>query len=99
MMLNCKQASHLVSQSMEAKLSFRQRLGLRVHLMMCDACTQFSRQLLVLREAISQLARKTENDETLKLSDEARRRIGKSVEGHAPQLDVERQHSDQRSTD
>jgi hypothetical protein len=88
MMLNCKQASHLVSQSMEAKLSFRQRLGLRVHLMMCDACTQFSRQLLVLREAISQLARKTENDETLKLSDEARRRIGKSVEGHARQLDA-----------
>jgi hypothetical protein len=98
-MLDCKQACHLVSQSMETKLSFRQRLALRLHLMICDACTQFSRQMGLLREAIGQLGRGMENDEMIRLPEAARQRIGNSVADHARLLDAERQHSDQHTND
>ena len=61
--MDCKHASHLISQSQEARLSWRQRFGLRFHLMLCDACTQFSRQLGLLREAARQVGRRIESDE------------------------------------
>lgn len=86
-MLDCQHASHLISRSMEVRLTWRQRFGLRLHLMMCDACTQFSRQMSLLRSAIRQLGSRTENDESLQLSEEARERILRVVEqqrvGHA----------------
>lgn len=86
-MLDCQHASHLISQSMEVRLTWRQRFGLRLHLMMCDACTQFSRQMSLLRSAIRQLGSRTENDESLQLSEETRERILRAVEqqrvGHA----------------
>ncbi len=80
MMLDCRHASQLISQSMEKRLGFRQRIALRIHLMMCDACTQFSRQMELLRLAIKNLGDKVENDQQIRLSDEARERIRKSVQ-------------------
>lgn len=81
-MLDCQHASHLISQSMEVRLTWRQRFGLRLHLMVCDACTQFSRQMWLLRSALRQLGSRTENDETLQLSQEARERIARAVAQH-----------------
>jgi hypothetical protein len=99
MMLNCKQASHLLSQSMERKLPLWQRLSLRLHLMLCDACTQFSRQLHLLRAAIGRLGRRLENDETLKLSDEARRRITAAMASRSASDAEARRNPDQNLTD
>jgi len=79
-MLDCKHASRLVSQSMDRKLSMRERLGLRLHLLMCDACTQFSRQIALLRQAVRQWSAQVENDEAVKLSDDARNRILRSIQ-------------------
>ncbi len=92
-MLDCQHASHLISQSMEVRLTWRQRFGLRLHLMMCDACTQFSRQMLLLRSALRQLGSRTENDETLRLSQEARERIARAVSQHGS--DDAARHPDQ----
>jgi len=55
MMLDCKQASRLLSQSMDARLPLGQRARLRLHLLICDACTNFGRQLRVLRRAMGRL--------------------------------------------
>ncbi len=48
-MLNCKEASPLVSESLDRSLDLRERLSLKMHLMMCSGCTQFSRQMAHLR--------------------------------------------------
>jgi predicted anti-sigma-YlaC factor YlaD len=48
-MLNCKEASRLVSESLDRSLDLRERLALKMHLMMCSGCTQFSRQMAHLR--------------------------------------------------
>jgi hypothetical protein len=79
-MLDCKHASRLVSQSMDRKLSLRERLGLQLHLLMCDACSQFSRQISLLRQAVRQWSMRIENDNAINLSDEARNRIRHSIQ-------------------
>jgi len=52
MLISCKDASRLISQMQDGELSFRQRLAVRLHLMFCDACRRFVRQLRFLRTAM-----------------------------------------------
>ena len=41
-MLTCKDASELLSQAQDRTLGLRERLALRLHLLICDGCTNFS---------------------------------------------------------
>ena len=50
--ISCQLASRLLSQREDEPLSFGQRLKLRMHLMICDACTNVSRQFTALRMAL-----------------------------------------------
>lgn len=84
-MLDCKHASRLVSQSMERPLSLRERLGLRLHLLLCRACARFSRQLALMHQAVEQWRRRLETDTQLTLSADARRRIAASIESQVRQ--------------
>ena len=83
-MPSCRDMSRLVSESMERKLSFRQRVGVRIHLLMCSLCSRFRRQLLFLREIAQQLDDQTdrhdEPHDALHLSPEARLRIKKALQ-------------------
>lgn len=81
-MLNCKQASRLVSQSLDRRLAWRERLSLRLHLAICEACRQFSRQLAGLRRALRHFAQQVENDETMRLPAAARERIRNALREH-----------------
>ena len=56
MMLSCKEASRLVSQGLDRKLGFGERVALRVHLAICDGCTNFKDQVAFLRKAMPRLA-------------------------------------------
>lgn len=49
-MLNCKEVTELCSQEMERSLGLGERVSLATHLMMCTACTNFRKQMKVLRE-------------------------------------------------
>jgi hypothetical protein len=51
--LNCKEASRLLSQAQETELPVGTRMKLWLHLLACDACTHFASQLRVLREAMN----------------------------------------------
>lgn len=50
-MLNCHDATFLISQSRERKLTFSERMKLRLHVGMCSGCANFERQLPRLGEA------------------------------------------------
>ena len=78
-MLNCKQASHLVSQSLDRRLSFAERFGLRLHLLICAGCRQFSQQLAFMRDALAHWHRKIESDASVTLPKDARQRIGEAM--------------------
>ena len=53
--LKCKEAAQLASQRMDRSLSFGERVSLRVHLAICDGCTNCGRQLAFLRKAVAKL--------------------------------------------
>jgi len=44
-MLSCKDVSKLLSQARERPLGLWERLGLELHLLMCNGCTNFRKQL------------------------------------------------------
>jgi hypothetical protein len=55
-MLSCKQATQLVSQGLDRRLGLLERLALRLHLAICEGCTNFSRQMALLHKAMKRLA-------------------------------------------
>lgn len=50
-MLNCRQTSELMSQALDRRLGFRERLGLRLHLLVCNGCRNARKHLLFIRDA------------------------------------------------
>ncbi len=50
--LTCREASRLQSQSLDRRLTVTERISLRVHMAMCDACTRVYRQMHFLRRAL-----------------------------------------------
>ena len=51
-MLTCKEASQLVSQRQDRTLTWREHLGLRIHLWICHNCRHFAQQLGFIRRAL-----------------------------------------------
>ena len=54
-MLSCKEASRLVSQGLDRDLGLLARLRLRLHLAICEGCTNFKQQMDFLRRALREL--------------------------------------------
>ncbi|HWU82139.1 MAG TPA: zf-HC2 domain-containing protein [Methylophilaceae bacterium] len=79
-MLSCKQASQLLSQSLDRRLSWRERMGLRLHLTVCDVCRRFGRQILLMRQAIRSLVRAVEQDEQISIPVDVKGRIAKAID-------------------
>jgi hypothetical protein len=51
-MPSCREVHRLVSESMDRELSLVERSRMRVHLVMCKACTRFNGQMDLLRRAM-----------------------------------------------
>ena len=79
-MLDCKQTSQLISQSLDRRLTLRERYSLKVHLVICKFCKRFSQHLQALRVGTKAMICKIENDDTIKLPSTAKNRITELVE-------------------
>lgn len=51
-LLDCKDATRLISRELDGPLPLGRRLRLRLHLLWCDACRRFARQAVFLRLAM-----------------------------------------------
>jgi hypothetical protein len=51
-MLTCKEASVLATKAMDGKLTFRERVGFRLHVAMCGLCRRYVRDMKRLRETV-----------------------------------------------
>ncbi|TCK17720.1 hypothetical protein DFR30_0962 [Thiogranum longum] len=51
MKLSCKDICFMVSESHDRKLTLRERISVKTHLLMCNACKRMARQLELLRAA------------------------------------------------
>jgi predicted anti-sigma-YlaC factor YlaD len=57
MMIDCKEASRLISQHADRPLPLARRIQLRLHLVVCDACRNFSRQVRQIGKGVRTIFR------------------------------------------
>ena len=50
-MLTCREATALMSQEQDRPLMLAERIGLRLHVWICNGCNNYRRQMGVLRDA------------------------------------------------
>jgi hypothetical protein len=78
----CKEITRMASDAMERRLSLRQRLDFKLHLMICSLCLRYVQQLHMLREAAHQHTTKVETGvaaPSARLSQDARKRMKQSL--------------------
>jgi hypothetical protein len=85
-MLNCRQATRIISQSMDCKVPWHRRLAMRVHLLYCVWCRRYAAQLQILRKAAKGLNQDTLVSSPAKLSDEAKDRMRTRLQEAAKDL-------------
>ena len=71
----------VMSESLERQLGLVERTKLRLHLLVCAWCARYLKQIKLLRQLLSQheSTGPDDNAESLKLTDETRRRISESL--------------------
>jgi hypothetical protein len=74
---SCKTASRLQSEAFDRPLPLTQRMGLRIHLLLCKWCRRYGSQIRFLRHAAHN---HPEPEPTPTLSAEARERIKKRIQ-------------------
>ena len=79
-MLDCKQASQLISQSLDRSLTLRERLSLKLHLFICKYCKQFSQHMQTIRVALKQMTSSIESNDSIEMPSAAKSRILQSIE-------------------
>jgi hypothetical protein len=72
---SCKEASRLQSQALDRKLSLVQRMGLRMHLLLCKWCRRYGKQIRFLHDAAREHPDELTEPARQRLSQNARQRI------------------------
>jgi len=71
----------IITASMDEKLSWSDWILMKIHLLSCDPCVNFLKQIKFIRTALSHSDEKlVEADPSVKLSDDARARMKKALE-------------------
>jgi hypothetical protein len=53
--LSCLKATELVEKKLHFKLSIQEKIQLRLHKMMCEACTKYEKQSLLIEKGLASL--------------------------------------------
>ncbi len=78
----CEEVAPVLSASLDRKLTLRERVVTRLHLLICAGCRRYFQQLLFLREAMHRHAHHFENGQApdaTALSPEARDRLKRAL--------------------
>lgn len=79
-MLNCKQTSLLVSQSLDRPLTWRERWAVRTHLLICVYCRRFTQQLKLIRGFMQRWQQQATENSDIELPLAARERIAQQLD-------------------
>jgi len=74
----CKETTELASRAMDERLSFGDRVAMRMHLVICENCRRFMQQLHDMRRLFQTETRA--DDAVPGLSAEARQRIANELQ-------------------
>jgi predicted anti-sigma-YlaC factor YlaD len=62
LMPTCKEVHRLTSEGLDRDLTMVERVRVRVHLVMCEACTNFTAQMQLIRRAMRKMGAADEPD-------------------------------------
>jgi hypothetical protein len=85
-MFCCEEAARLISESLDRKLTFWQRVGLQFHLLICRFCRHFDHDLHRFDTALRTYSQQINADKALPqvtLRPEARQRILQAIENES----------------
>ena len=86
-MYSCKQATELMSLSLDGKLSLYQLAALKMHLFLCKLCSRCWKQMLFVKDAVHQCSERAEEIDFMpdrSLSPEACERIKNALKEESP---------------
>jgi predicted anti-sigma-YlaC factor YlaD len=63
-MMNCREATRLMSEGLDRKLTLTETAELRIHTLICSGCRNFDRQMLSLRQLMRGYARSDDDTDT-----------------------------------
>ena len=64
--LSCLKATELIEKKLHFKLSVKEKLQLKVHKMMCSACTNYEKQSVLIEKSFENQEQKSEYQLDLK---------------------------------
>lgn len=77
----CKQMVKIITASLDSKLSWTEWILMKIHLLSCDPCVNFLKQIKFIRTALGHSGEHLgQDDPSVKLSDDARARMKKALE-------------------
>jgi hypothetical protein len=77
----CRDAARMISERDARKLTWPERFGLSVHLLICSSCRRYRRGVVMLRTLMRRAASTGVLDSSEKLSLQSRQRIRKKLTG------------------
>lgn len=81
----CKEMVKVITASMDEKLSWREWLLLKIHLLSCDPCVNFLKQLKLIRTVLRVGGdRLGQVESEVKLSEDSRARMKRALESTNP---------------
>jgi len=82
LMLSCKKATELIEKQQLTPLRFVERMQLKMHKSMCDACSAYEKQSIFIDKALNSGFTRARSEE--QLSEEAKERIIKNLTNQKP---------------
>jgi hypothetical protein len=72
---SCKEASRLQSEALHRPLAFPERMGLRMHLLLCNWCRRYGKNLRFLKGVVEDVPSEEHCHHSQALTPEARERM------------------------
>jgi len=76
-MISCHDASFLISKKEDTRLTFSEKIKLKMHLMGCYLCRRFQKEIAMLSESTDALAK--DHSLKLKLSDKQKHKLAEAL--------------------
>ncbi|WP_158989801.1 hypothetical protein [Mucilaginibacter sp. L196] len=76
---NCKKATFLIEKKMLSRITFREHIELRIHLMGCSVCRIYGKQSRIINDMVRQLFKSSMPGE-VKLDDSFKKELQERIE-------------------
>ena len=80
---DCRSITPTLGESLDRKLSFRERLVMRLHLFTCEACARYLKQVKFMSDVFHTRERRLDGPSGLELSPETKARFKRLIDAAA----------------